>query len=78
MTSAPARRETSPFSASIAGTPLALIGDTPSSSQTVDIVFAVNCPPQAPGPGQATSSSAQSCASVILPAAWVPTASNTS
>ena len=78
MTSAPARRQASPFSASIAGTPLALIGETPSSSQTVAIVFAVNCPPQAPGPGQAASSSARSRSPLIRPAACAPTASNTS
>ena len=30
----------------------------PRNSQTAAIVFAVNCPPQAPAPGQARSSSA--------------------
>ena len=32
----------SAFSAAIAGTPFALIGETPSNAQTVDIVLAVN------------------------------------
>ena len=48
------------------------------NSHTVDIVLAVNCPPQAPAPGQALSSSAASRASVMWPAACAPTASNTS
>ena len=69
IASSPARRAASAFSASIAGTPLARIGDTPSNSHTVAIVFAVNWPPQAPGPGQAASSRAPSCASVSRPAA---------
>ena len=29
----------------------------PRNSRIVDIVLAVNCPPQAPAPGQATDSS---------------------
>ena len=77
-TSSPAPRAAPAFSAAMAGTPLACIGDTPSSSQTVAIVFAVNWPPQAPGPGQAASSRAPSSASVIRPAACAPTASKTS
>ena len=78
ITSWPARRATSSFSATIAGTPFALSGDTPSSSHTIDMVFAVNWPPHAPGPGQALFSRAPSCASVSFPAACAPTASNTS
>ena len=78
MTTSPTLRATSLFSATIAGTPFALSGDTPSSSHTIAIVFAVNCPPHAPGPGQALFSSASSCASVSFPAACAPTASNTS
>ena len=78
MTSSPARRATSCFSATMAGTPFALSGETPSSSHTIDMVFAVNCPPQAPGPGQALFSSAPSRASLSRPAACAPTASNTS
>ena len=31
------------------------------------MVLAVNCPPQAPAPGQAAHSNSFSCASVILP-----------
>jgi hypothetical protein len=42
------------------------------------MVLAVNWPPQAPAEGQATSSSACSSSSVISPAAYWPTASNTS
>ena len=78
MTIAPARRAAPAFSSDIAGTPFARIGDTPSSSHAVDIVLAVNCPPHAPGPGQAASSSAASRASVSAPAACAPTASKTS
>ena len=50
------------------------------ASDTHAIVFAVNWPPQAPSPGQATFSSACSFSSVmeLEPAAWAPTASNTS
>ena len=78
MTMSPARWATSSLSGSMAGTALALIGDTPSNLQTVDILLTVNCPPHAPGPGQAQSSRAQSCASVILTAACEPTTLNTS
>ena len=44
----------------------------------IAMVLAVNWPPQAPGPGQAWSSRSLSSASVILPEACFPTASNTS
>jgi hypothetical protein len=44
----------------------------------VAIVFAVYWPPQAPAPGEATASSSASSSSVMSPAAWLPTASNTS
>ena len=40
-------------------------------------MLAVNCPPQAPGPGHAAASTASSCASSIVPAACEPIASNT-
>ena len=50
----------------------------PSTSKAIAIVLAVNWPPQAPAPGQATSSSACSSSSVIFPAACAPTASKTS
>src|SRR6202022_878460 len=50
----------------------------PMNSIAVDIVFAVNWPPQAPAPGQALSSTSRSSAASILPAATAPTASKTS
>jgi hypothetical protein len=49
----------------------------PSTSNAIAIVLAVNWPPQAPTPGLAASSISISSASVILPAACAPTASNT-
>ena len=52
-------------------------GEMPSASNAIAIVFAVNCPPQAPAPGEATSSSSCSSSSLILPDANSPTASNT-
>ena len=42
---------------------------------TVLIVFAVNWPPQAPGPGQATFSTSYSSSRLILPARYAPIAS---
>ena len=63
---------------SVAGTIEKPAGEMPSTSNAIAIVFAVNCPPQAPAPGDAASSISVSSASVILPAAWAPTASNTS
>ena len=42
-----------------------------------DMVLAVYCPPQAPAPGQASSSIWSSSFSPIRPAAWAPTASKT-
>ena len=53
-------------------------GEMPMTSKAMAIVLAVNWPPQAPAPGEATSSISVSCSSVILPAAWAPTASKTS
>src|SRR2546430_2628930 len=50
----------------------------PRNSIAIDIVFAVNCPPQAPAPGQALSSISRSSAWLILPALTAPTASKTS
>ena len=50
----------------------------PRKSITSAIVFAVNWPPHAPAPGHATSSSACTSSSLIVPAARAPTASNTS
>ena len=40
----------------------------------IAMVLAVNWPPHAPAPGQATASSSFSSSSVILPAACAPTA----
>mmetsp|Transcript_20439 Transcript_20439/g.35268 ORF Transcript_20439/g.35268 Transcript_20439/m.35268 type:complete len:228 (+) Transcript_20439:1-684(+) len=50
--------------------------DIPMASIIDDIVFAVNMPPQAPGPGHEFFSTASSSASVILPAPRAPIASN--
>jgi hypothetical protein len=44
---------------------------------TVDIVFAVNCPPHAPAPGHATFSISYSSSSEIFPARYAPIASKT-
>ena len=63
---------------SCAGMSLGPIGEMPSIWKAIAIVLAVNWPPQAPAPGLATSSSAVSSSSVILPAAWAPIASKTS
>ena len=78
MTILPARTAAAFFRPSTAGMSLSPMGESPSISPAIDIVLAVNWPPQAPAPGQATSSSARSSASVIRPAAQAPTASNTS
>ena len=51
---------------------------SPIASLTIAMVLAVNWPPQAPADGQATHSSSCSSSSDIVPAAWRPTASNTS
>ena len=48
------------------------------ASDTQAMVLAVNCPPQAPSPGQACSSTWHRRLAVILPAEYWPTASNTS
>ena len=50
----------------------------PMTSATHAIVFAVNCPPHAPALGQATFSKSFKSFSVVPPAAYLPTASNTS
>ena len=52
--------------------------DNPIASATQAMVLAVNWPPHAPWPGQATFSSAISSCSGQLPAACWPTASKTS
>ena len=61
-----------------AGTIADPIGLMPSTSKAIAIVFAVNWPPQAPAPGLATDSSSARSSSLIVPAAWAPTASKTS
>ena len=66
------------MSASTAGTIEKPTGEMPSTSNAIAIVLAVNWPPQAPAPGEATSSSSASSSSVIRPAAWAPIASKTS
>ena len=54
------------------------IGEMPSTSKAIAIVFAVNWPPHAPMPGEAASSSSLRSSSEILPAARAPMASKTS
>ena len=63
---------------SMAGTLLKPMGERPIISITVDMVLAVYWPPHAPAAGQATFSSSCNSASLIFPAAFAPTASNTS
>ena len=75
---APAARVASSLRGSSAGIVAYPGGDSPSTSIASAIVFAVYCPPQAPLPGQATSSSSFNFASGSLPAACAPTASKTS
>ena len=67
MTSSPACSETVLRSSATAGTMPDPIGAIPITSKAVAIVLAVNIPPQAPGPGLATSSSSVSSWSVISP-----------
>ena len=58
ITSSPVLRAASSLAGSSAGIPLKPAGDRPRNSSTVDIVLAVYWPPQAPGPGHATCSTA--------------------
>ena len=69
MTSSPHSTATASLRPSSAGTIEEPAGEMPSTSKAIAIVLAVNCPPQAPAPGEATSSSSWSSASVIFPAA---------
>jgi len=78
MTSRPVSKATSSLRGSAAGTPLNPMGDTPSISKAVDMVLAVNCPPQAPSPGQAAHSMPFSSAASMRPALKAPMASKTS
>ena len=77
-TSLPASTATWALLASSAGTRFAATGEMPRASKAIAIVLAVNWPPQAPAPGLATDSSSCRSSSLILPAAWAPTASKTS
>ena len=63
-TSRPHSTATLPFLPSSAGTIELPIGEMPSTSKAIAIVLAVNWPPQAPAPGDATSSSSVSSSSV--------------
>ena len=56
ITSSPHVRAAASFEGSSAGIPFRPPGEMPRNSSTVLIVLAVNCPPQAPGPGQAAFS----------------------
>ena len=76
--SSPMPRATSFLSVSSAGTIAEKAGEIPSASKAQAIVLAVNCPPQAPKPGLATSSMSVSSWSEMSPAAWAPIASKTS
>ena len=78
ITTSPQRNATCCLRGSTCGTDAVLIGESPIISITVAMVLAVNWPPQAPAPGQAVFSIASNSSSVILPAAFAPTASNTS
>ncbi len=77
ITSSPTCTATSSLRPSSAGTIAVPAGEIPSASKAIAIVLAVNCPPHAPAPGEAASSSSCSSCSVILPDANSPTASNT-
>ena len=74
-TSSPARRPACALAALVAGTLESPIGAIPRNSQTKAMVFAVNCPPQAPAPGHAAVSRDLSCESLMPPRAWAPIAS---
>jgi len=56
------------FTANTMSTILEFIGLSPRKSSAVDIVFAVNWPPQAPAPGQTTVSSSCRSSADIFPA----------
>ena len=78
IASLPASRAASSFESWRAGIALSPPGEMPRNSSAIAIVFAVNCPPQAPAPGHATLSSAWTSLPVMTPAACCPTASKTS
>ncbi len=78
ITRSPASRPMPAFFGSVAGTLPLPSAAMPRNSLAIAMVFAVNCPPQAPAPGHAASSSVHISASLSVPAALAPTASNTS
>ena len=78
ITSSPAAKAWSDFVASCAGVRLGPIGLMPIISNAIAIVLAVYWPPHAPAPGLAAASMSARSWSVILPAAFAPTASKTS
>ena len=78
MMTSPQPKATSSLRLSTCGTAAVPMGERPISSMTVAMVLAVNCPPQAPAPGQAWSSISSRSASLSLPRALAPTASKTS
>ena len=78
ITSSPAATAAASLLGCRAGTPLSPAGLMPSRSRAMDMVLAVNWPPQAPAPGQATFSRAWTSSGPTLPAAWAPTTSKTS
>src|ERR1019366_1907055 len=75
---APVRRASSVRSADTAGGVAEPGSAMPSASAQADMVLAVYMPAHDPAPGQAARSMARASASDISPAAWAPTASNTS
>ena len=77
MTRRPAASAASSFAGSVAGIPFRPPGLIPRNSRAVLIVFAVNWPPQAPGPGHDASSISRSSSRLIFPARYAPIASNT-
>ena len=78
IASCPARTAAAPLPGWFAGISFSPGELTPRKSSTVAMVLAVNWPPHAPAPGQATLSSACTSLSLIVPAACAPTASKTS
>ena len=78
MTASPARRDESRLRLDTAGSDAEPGSERPIASPMLDIVFAVNMPPHAPGPGQAAISMARSPASSSSPIWCRPTASATS
>ena len=78
IASRPASSAASFLAGANAGMPFSPAGLIPRKSSAVDIVFAVNWPPHAPAPGQATPSSSWSSPALMFPTACAPTASKTS